>query len=131
MIQVSNKLTSYTKSKSSTDLLAVLLSCIESQSTYFTIPLPPSTSTRSPVLSLNVASRYPTTAGIPNSLATITAWDNGAPMSVIIAEALGKSGDQPIFVATVTRIYPSINSLDFVKSLSTRTVPSTIPADPA
>ncbi len=59
-----------------------------------TLPCPPSTRTLSPVFSLEVAFVHPTTAGIPSSLATIAACDKGAPISVMIAAALGKMGVQ-------------------------------------
>ena len=50
-----------------------------------TMPRPPSTRTRSPVLSRMVAFLQPTTAGMPNSRATIAACESGAPTSVTTA----------------------------------------------
>ena len=78
-------------------------------STIVTVPSPPSTVTTSPVLRTVVALEQPTTAGMPNSRATIAAWDRGAPMSVTIAETLWNATVQPILVARVTRISPSLS----------------------
>ena len=75
-----------------------------------TVPHPPSTVTVSPVFRTVVALRQPTTAGMPNSRATIAAWDNGAPMSVTIADTLWKATVQPMLVTRVTRISPSASS---------------------
>lgn len=70
------------------------------------IPWIPSTCTISPVFSICVAFPQPTTAGIPNSLATIAAWERGAPMSVTIAETFVKIVVHPILVAVATSISP-------------------------
>lgn len=58
---------------------------------------------------------HPTTAGIPSSLATIAAWDNGAPMSVIMAEALGKRGVHPTLVVEATNISPFFKVFSFFR----------------
>ena len=80
-----------------------------------TFPCAPSTVIVSPVFRTVVALPHPTTAGIPNSLATIAACESGAPMSVTIADTFGNASVQPIFVAVVTSMSPfSILSISSV-----------------
>jgi hypothetical protein len=57
-----------------------------------TLPWPPFTRTRSPVLRRIVASLQPTTAGMPSSRATMAACESGAPTSVTMAAARGSHG---------------------------------------
>ena len=96
-----------------------------------TVPLLPSTVTTSPVFNTDVAFRQPTTAGMPNSLATMAACDRGAPMSVTIADTLWNATVQPMLVARVTRLSPSFIPQIPLMSSTTMTVPVTIPAAPA
>src|SRR5581483_1687139 len=59
-----------------------------------TIPAEPSTTIGLPSAMTCVASSAPFTSGIPNSRATIAAWEKGPPTSVIAALAMLKSGVQ-------------------------------------
>jgi hypothetical protein len=88
-----------------------------------TIPRPPSTRTRSPVFRRMVASPQPTTAGMPSSRATMAAWLSGAPRSVTMAAARGKSGVQPMLVMVVTSTSPACNWLLSSRQSRRRTVP--------
>jgi len=78
-----------------------------------------------------VALPHPTTAGIPSSLATMAAWDKGAPMSVMMAAALGKRGVHPTLVVDATNISPVLRSSPSYGLVKTRTTPSILPAAPA
>jgi hypothetical protein len=48
---------------------------------------------------------------MPNSLATIAACDKEAPISVIVAEALGNKRVQPILAVLVNKISPAWKSV--------------------
>src|SRR5262249_2730883 len=55
-----------------------------------TSPASPSTRTRTPSVMRSVASRVPTTPGIPYSRATIAAWERRPPLSVTIPPRSGR-----------------------------------------
>ena len=101
---------SYHRAKQPRRHLLHRLAEVSSHVSTSTVPAVPSTRTRSPVLSRIVALPQPTTAGMPSSLATIAAWESGAPTSVITAAARGKSGVQPTLVIVVTSTSPGCSA---------------------
>src|SRR5213078_3874041 len=71
-----------------------------------TVPASPSTRTRAPSAILSVASRVPTTPGIPYSRATIAEWESKPPLSVTIAPSNGRRMLNASVVDWVTRTSP-------------------------
>jgi len=76
-----------------------------------------------PGLSLTVASPHPTTAGIPNSRATIEAWLSALPTSVTTAAARLKRGVQPDVVRGAPRVSPGWRRSNSLLLRITRTGP--------
>ena len=74
------------------------------RSTIVTVPLAPSTSTRSPVRIRDVATEQPTTHGMPYSRLTMAAWVSDPPPSQTHPAMSAKAGVQFGDVASHTRI---------------------------
>ena len=96
-----------------------------------TVPLSPSTRTRSPVLISFVACPVPTTAGSPYSRATIAACDIIPPMSETAAAIFGKTGPQLGAVTEHTSTSPCCTVPISLTSRTTRATPSTTPGEAA
>ncbi len=71
-----------------------------------TVPSSPSTRTRVPSAMRSVASRVPTTPGMPYSREMIAAWDRAPPLSVMIALSSGSRMLNASVVASVSRTSP-------------------------
>src|SRR3954452_24822780 len=71
-----------------------------------TSPAPPSTSTRAPSGMRRVASRQPTTPGMPYSRLTMAAWERSPPLSVTIAPIIGSTILKDSVVVAVTSTSP-------------------------
>src|SRR5882724_7554153 len=80
-----------------------------------------------PSLSISVATTEPTIAGMPNSLATIAAWQVRPPLFVIIADAFFITGSQSGSVISVTSTSPAWNSWPSVIRLSNENKTATLP----
>ena len=75
-----------------------------------TVPVVPSTVTRSPSLIVRVASLTITTAGMANSRATVAAWDSTPPVSTTTAPATTNNGVHGASVNGATRRSPGSTS---------------------
>ena len=83
---------------------------------YPTSPSAQLTVTKVPFCKTSVALSHPTTAGIPNSLLTIAAWQVLPPLLVMIALAVFIIGSQSGVVVSATKTSPGLNSSSFLTS---------------
>src|SRR5262245_27890447 len=93
-------------------------------STSSTVPASPLTRTRAPSANIVVASRVPTTAGIPYSRATIAACESWPPRSVTMAPRSGRTTLKEGPVVRVTSTSPCCSRLKSCGPATTRTGPS-------
>jgi len=96
-----------------------------------TVPVPPSTRRRCPVLIVLVPNAVPVTAGSPYSRHTIAAWLMIPPTSVTVAAILPNTGAQLGAVSGATRISPSWISAMPSADRITLAGPSAMPGEAA
>lgn len=94
-----------------------------------TSPVFPFIWTRSPFFNVFMSPLIPSTAGIPNSLATIAAWESIPPYSTRQPLHCKKSGVHDGSVVTVTKISPFRSWEDSVGDVKSLTGPLIIPAE--